>query len=219
MATTIYKETAMADVTVVDHPLVQQALGEMRRRETPPQVFRQRVAELSRYLAYEAMRDLPVKTVAIQTPLTAANARVIDESKIILVPILRAGLAMVEGAIATFPHAQVRHLGIYRDEATATPVEYYNKVPDALDPDSLVVILDPMLATGGSGRLAIETFQRRGIKRFKFICVIAAPEGIANVSVVHPALQIFTASIDSHLNDRKFIVPGLGDAGDRCFGT
>lgn len=202
-----------------DHPLVAQALGELRKRETPPAEFRARVNELSRYLSYEAARDFTTRRVTIETPLTHTTAEVIDESRLILAPILRAGLAMIDGAIATFPHAQVRHIGLFRDERTLKPVEYYVKVPDVLDPATLVMILDPMLATGGSACAAIDTFRRRGVTRFKFLCLIAAPEGIARVQACCPDMPIYTASVDTQLNERGFIVPGLGDAGDRCFGT
>ena len=207
------------NVIVCQHPLIQQALGELRKKQTAPQEFRQRVSELSRYLSYEAARDLPVRSVAIQTPLTATTALEIAEDKIILAPILRAGLAMIDGAIATFPHAQVRHIGLFRDEATLRPVEYYVKLPQLLDDETLVLILDPMLATGGSALAAIDAFKRRGIRRLRFLCLIASPEGIAAIEHAHPEVTIFTAGVDSHLNERGYIVPGLGDAGDRCFGT
>jgi uracil phosphoribosyltransferase len=174
---------------------------------------------LARYLTYEAARDLPVNQTEIETPLTKTTAQWIDETKIILAPILRAGLAMIEGAIATFPHAQVRHIGLFRDEQTLQPVEYYVKLPAAIEHDMLAIILDPMLATGGSAIATIDVFKRRGVTRFKFICLIASPEGLKAVVERHPDVPIYTASVDSHLNDRGYIVPGLGDAGDRCFGT
>jgi uracil phosphoribosyltransferase len=177
------------------------------------------VGELARYLSYEAAGDLPLVDLLIDTPITTTTAQRVDEQKIILAPILRAGLAMIEGAIATFPHAQVRHIGIFRDEKTLQPVEYYVKLPPKLDPDTLVLLLDPMLATGGSAIAAIDVFKKRQITRFKFICLIAAPEGIAATHARHPDVPIYTASVDSHLNERGYIVPGLGDAGDRCFGT
>jgi len=206
-------------VKVCDHPLIRQALGELRRKETVPLEFRARVGELARYLSYEAARDLSVASVEIETPLMKTTAERVDEEKMILAPILRAGLAMIDGAMATFPHAQVRHIGIFRDEKTLQPVEYYCKVPAVLDPETLVLVLDPMLATGGSAIAAIDLFKKRGITRFKFICLIAAPEGIANVQSLHPEVPIYTANVDQKLNERGYIVPGLGDAGDRCFGT
>ena len=209
----------MSRVRVCDHPLIRQALGELRRKESPPLEFRARVGELSRYLSYEAARDLTVVQFPIETPLVATTAQRVDEQKIILAPILRAGLAMIDGAIATFPHAQVRHIGLFRDEKTLQPVEYYVKVPATLEPDTLVLLLDPMLATGGSAIAAIEVFKRRGVERFKFLCLIASPEGIGAVQGKHPEVPIYTAAVDSHLNERGYIVPGLGDAGDRCFGT
>ena len=209
----------MSRVRVCDHPLIRQALGELRRMESPPLEFRARVGELARYLTYEAARDLAVVDVPIETPMAATMAQRVDEQKIILAPILRAGLAMIEGAIATFPHAQVRHIGIFRDEKTLQPVEYYVKIPAQLDPETLVLLLDPMLATGGSAIAALDVFKRRGVERFKFLCLIAAPEGIGAVQAKHPDVPIYTAAVDSHLNERGYIVPGLGDAGDRCFGT
>ena len=206
-------------VRVCEHPLIQQALGELRKKETPPEEFRSRVNELARYLTYEAARDLAVRDVEIETPMARTGVRVIDERRLILARSCAHGLAMTEGAMATFPHAQVRHIGLFRDEATLQPVEYYVKVPAVLHSDTLVMILDPMLATGGSACATIDVFKRSGIVRFKFICLIAAPEGIAPVRREHPEVPLYMASIDSHLNERGFIVPGLGDAGDRCFGT
>jgi uracil phosphoribosyltransferase len=208
-----------AGVKVCDHPLIRQALGELRRKETPPLEFRERVGELARYLTYEAARDLAVEEAEIETPLARTKAERVEERKLILAPILRAGLAMIEGAIATFPHAQVRHIGLFRDEKTLQPVEYYVKLPAKLEPDTLVLILDPMLATGGSAIATIDVFKRRGVTRFKFICLIASPEGVRAVNEKHPDVPIYTASVDWHLNERGYIVPGLGDAGDRCFGT
>jgi len=206
-------------LTICDHPLIRQALGELRRKETPPPEFRERVGELARYLSYEAARDLSVAEAEIETPITTTTAQWVDEKKMILAPILRAGLAMIEGAVATFPHAQVRHIGLFRDEKTLQPVEYYVKLPPQLEPDTLVLILDPMLATGGSAIATIDLFKRRGITRFKFICLIAAPEGVQAVADKHPDVPIYTASVDWRLNEKGYIVPGLGDAGDRCFGT
>lgn len=208
-----------SQVHICKHPLIQQALGELRKKQTAPLEFRARVGELSRYLTYEAARDLSVRTIDIDTPLTRTTAEIVDESKIILAPILRAGLAMIDGAIATFPHAQVRHIGVFRDEHTLRPVEYYVKLPPALPAEALVMILDPMLATGGSAIAAIEAFKSRGVSRLRFLCLISSPEGIKNVHNIHPDVAIYTASVDSHLNDKGYIVPGLGDAGDRCFGT
>src|ERR1035437_10021125 len=210
---------ATGSVQVCDHPLIRQALGELRRKETPPLEFRERVGELARYLTYEAARDLAEAEGEIETPLARTTAKRVDERKIILAPILRAGLAMIEGAIATFPHAQVRHIGLFRDEATLQPVEYYVKLPEVMDPEALVLIVDPMLATGGSAIAAIDVFKQRGSMRFKFICLIAAPEGLAAVAAKHPDVPIYTANVDERLNEKGYIVPGLGDAGDRCFGT
>ncbi len=206
-------------LNVCTHPLIQQALGELRKKNTPPMEFRARVGELARYLSYEAGRDLQTCEETIHTPLATTTMMRVDEEKIILAPILRAGLAMIEGAIATFPHAQVRHIGLFRDEKTLQPVEYYVKLPPKLEPDALVMIVDPMLATGGSAIATIEIFRRRGISRFKFLCLIASPEGIAAVHKLHPDVPIYCAAVDECLNEHGYIMPGLGDAGDRCFGT
>lgn len=212
-------ENVRPNVFVCRHPLVQQALGVLRDAETVPSEFRARVNELSRYLTYEAAADFAVKVSAIRTPMAETTAETIDEKHLILAPILRGGLAMIEGAIATFPHAQVRHIGLFRDEVTHEPVEYYVKIPVKLEPETLVMILDPMLATGGSACAAIDTFKKRGVTRFKFLSLIAAPEGLDVLHKQHPEVPLYTASVDSHLNEKAFIIPGLGDAGDRCFGT
>ena len=204
---------------VCNHPLIQQALGELRKKDTPPPVFQARINELSRYLTYEAARDLPVRQVPIQTPLGPTTAVVIHEPQMILAPILRAGLAMLEGAMATFPHAQVRHIGLFRDEKTLQPVEYYVKLPPALPAQTLVLVLDPMLATGGSACATLAAFARRGITRARFICLIASPEGLARVQQAYPQVPIYCAAVDERLNERGFIVPGLGDCGDRAYGT
>jgi uracil phosphoribosyltransferase len=206
-------------VVICDHPLIRQALGELRRKETPSAEFRSRVGELSRYLMYEAARDVGLTKVEIETPLAWTTAERVAEERIILAPILRAGLAMMGGAMATFPHAQVRHIGIFRDEETARPVEYYVKLPERLDPEALVMVLDPMLATGGSACMVLDLFKARGIRRMKIVCLIAAPEGVAAVHGRHADVPIYTAAVDERLDARKYIVPGLGDAGDRCFGT
>ncbi len=204
---------------ICDHPLLQQALGDLRKKDTPPPVFQARINELARYLIYEAARDLTTRNIAIQTPMGDTTALVIDEPKMILAPILRAGLTMLEGAMATFPHAQVRHIGLFRDEKTLQPVEYYLKLPPTLSPQTLVLVLDPMLATGGSACATLDAFAKRGITRMRFICLIASPEGIQRVQQSHPDVPIYTAAVDERLNANGFIVPGLGDCGDRAYGT
>jgi uracil phosphoribosyltransferase len=209
----------VAKINVCSHPLIQQALGELRKKETPPAVFQARIAELSRYLTYEAAKDLPVRVIPIETPLCATTAVAIDEPRMILAPILRAGLTMLEGAMATFPHAQVRHIGLYRDEVTLEPVEYYLKLPGSMEPTTLVMVLDPMLATGGSACAALRAFRERGIQRLRMICLIAAPEGIDRVHQSYPDVPIYCAAVDERLNEHAYIVPGLGDCGDRAYGT
>jgi len=212
-------ETGISQVHVCDHPLIKQALAELRQKDTPPATFRDRINELARYISYEAAARLPTRQIEVETPLQRTTGEVIAEKQIILAPILRAGLAMVEGAVATFPHAQMRHIGLYRDERTLQPVEYYVKLPDRLPPETLVIVLDPMLATGGSAAATLDIFKRRGVTRLQFLCLIASPEGVRYVGEQHPDVPIYTAAVDSHLNERGYIVPGLGDAGDRCFGT
>lgn len=203
---------------VCSHPLIQHAVTELRDQETPTIRFRSRIKEITRYLTYEAARDVRSVPMTVQTPLTSADGLHIAE-KLILAPILRAGLAMIDGASEMFPDAQIRHVGLYRDETTLKPVEYYVKLPDQLDPESLVMVLDPMLATGGSAVAALDVFKRRGVNRLKLICLIASPEGIQAVAQSHPTVEIYTAAVDQGLDHRGYIVPGLGDAGDRSFGT
>ncbi|MCB0045381.1 MAG: uracil phosphoribosyltransferase [Caldilineaceae bacterium] len=211
------------NVHVLSHPLAQHKLTLLRRTKTEPKKFREVVSELAVMLVYEATRDLPLRTVEIETPLTTTAAAYVDE-KVGLIPILRAGLGMVDGAWALLPQAEVWHLGLYRDERTLQPVEYYNKLPT--DPTvQLCLLLDPMLATGGSGTAAVDVVKRWGARRIKFLCLIAAPEGIQALHDAHPDVDIYTASVDERLTNASdpfppgFIWPGLGDAGDRQFGT
>jgi uracil phosphoribosyltransferase len=203
----------------LDHPLVQHALAELRHKDTPTPRFRARVRELAKFLIYEATRDLVTEDVMVPTPMAMAPGKTLGDRPLIVAPILRAGLAMMESATELLPEAQVRHIGLYRDEETLKPVEYYLKLPGRIREDSTVLILDPMLATGGSATATIEAFKSRGAKYIKFLCLIAAPEGIKNVHTHYPEVPIFTAAVDSHLNDIGYIIPGLGDAGDRAFGT
>lgn len=207
----------MSNVFVSPHPLVAHKLAKLRDMNTEPKKFRELVREIAGLLAYEATADLVTDDVVVNTPLALANGRVLRE-KIGLVPILRAGLGMVEGFWELMPGAEVWHIGIYRDENTLKPVEYYNKLPT--EPTvSVCLILDPMLATGGSATAAVDVLKRWGVKKIKFVGVIGAPEGIAAMTAAHPEVPIYLAAVDERLNEVGYILPGLGDAGDREFGT
>ena len=205
-------------VTHVTHPLVQHKLTLMRQRDTSTAVFRQLLREISQLLAYEVTRDLPMTTRLIETPLEPMDAPVIDGKKLALVSILRAGNGLLDGVLELIPSARVGFVGLYRDEETLQPVQYYCKVPTELE-DRLVIAVDPMLATGNSSVAAIDLLKKSGARNIRFLCLLAAPEGIARMREAHPDVPIVTAAIDSHLNDQGYIVPGLGDAGDRMFGT
>jgi uracil phosphoribosyltransferase len=205
-------------VTHVTHPLVQHKLTLMRQRETSTALFRQLLREISQLLAYEVTRGLPMTTRRIDTPLEPMDAPVIDGKKLALVSILRAGNGLLDGVLELIPSARVGFVGLYRDEETLQPVQYYFKVPTEME-DRLVIAVDPMLATGNSSVAAIDLLKQAGATNIRFLCLLAAPEGIARMRAAHPDVPIVTAAIDSHLNDRGYIVPGLGDAGDRMFGT
>ena len=208
----------MGKVTVIDHPLVQHKLSYLRDTETGSKEFRELVSELAMLLTYEATRDLPLEETTVHTPVADAKCYVLAGKKLGIVPILRAGLGMVEGMMSLVPAAKVGHIGMYRDPDTLQPVDYYCKLPaDASERDMLIV--DPMLATGGSAVEGINVVKRAGCKNIKLVCLIAAPEGIHVVQKAHPDVDIFVASVDQCLNDHGYIVPGLGDAGDRLFGT
>ena len=208
----------MGKVTVIDHPLVQHKLSYLRDTETGSKEFRELVSELAMLLTYEATRDLPLEEITVHTPVADAKSYVLAGKKLGIVPILRAGLGMVEGMMSLVPAAKVGHIGMYRDPDTLQPVDYYCKLPaDASERDMLIV--DPMLATGGSAVEGINVVKRAGCKNIKLVCLIAAPEGIQVVQKAHPDVDIFVASVDQCLNDHGYIVPGLGDAGDRIFGT
>jgi len=208
----------MSGVVVVDHPLVQHKLTLMRDKERSTKSFRQLVNEIGMLLCYEVTRDLPLEQVEIETPLTKMKAPKIAGKKLVLAPILRAGVAFLDGMLTLLPSARVAHIGLYRDPETLQAVEYYFKAPSDLG-DRLVLVLDPMLATGNSAVAAIDHLKRRGAKDLRFVCLLAAPEGIEVLRQAHPDVTIWTTAIDSHLNDHGYIVPGLGDAGDRMFGT
>ena len=203
---------------IMDHPLIQHKLTHLRDKNTGSKEFRELVSEIATLICYEATRDLPLEDVSIETPMGPAVTKVISGRKLAFVPILRAGMGMLDGVLALLPAAKVGHIGLYRDEETAIPVEYYCKLPsDIAERD--VIVLDPMLATGGSAIDAITQIKARGASRIKFMCIIAAPEGLEALEKAHPDVQIYCASLDRCLNDKKYILPGLGDAGDRIYGT
>lgn len=206
------------NVTVVDHPLVQHKLAILRDKNTGSKDFRELMAEVSMLMAYEAMRDLELDPVTIETPLTTMEARMLSGKKLALVAILRAGLIMVEGILRLVPAARVGHIGLYRDPQTLNPVEYYAKLPDDIG-GRRIFLTDPMLATAGSAVHAIQILKNKGAHHIKLMSIIAAPEGIARVEREHPDVEVVVAAIDDHLNDHGYIVPGLGDAGDRIYGT
>ena len=203
---------------VVDHPLIQHKLSLLRNVDTSSKDFRRLVSEIAMLMCYEATRDLPLKSVEIETPITKMQTNVLAGRKLVFVPILRAGLGMVDGVLNLIPSARVGHIGLYRDPETKKPVEYYRKLPSDL-PMRDVIVLDPMLATGGSAIDAVTQIKKRNPKSIKFMCIIAAPEGVKAFSEAHPDVQVFSASLDEKLNSDCYIVPGLGDAGDRIFGT
>ena len=205
-------------VTVVDHPLVQHKLTLMRDRTRSTKGFRQLLNEIGMLLAYEVTRDLPLETVPIETPLQAMEAPQIAGKKLVLAPILRAGVGFLDGMLDLVPSARVAHVGLYRDPDTLQAVEYYFKAPSDLA-DRWVLVLDPMLATANSAVAAIDRLKERGARDLRFVCLLAAPEGIDRLRGAHPDVPIWTAAVDSHLNDHGYIVPGLGDAGDRMYGT
>ena len=207
----------MENVHISQHPLVAHKLSKLRQKDTQPKQFRELIGEIAALLAYEATMDLKVGPVAVETPLATANGYNLQDT-IGLVPILRSGLGMVEGIWELIPTAEVWHIGLYRDEKTLKPVQYYNKLP-LLPSVSICLILDPMLATGGSASATIEILKNWGAKRIKFVGIIAAPEGIREVHNNHPDVPLYLAAIDDHLNEHGYIIPGLGDAGDRQFGT
>ncbi|ACB79857.1 uracil phosphoribosyltransferase [Methylorubrum populi BJ001] len=207
-----------ARVTVVDHPLVQHKLTMMRDGERSTKGFRELLNEIGMLLAYEVTRDLPLEPVTIQTPLQPMEGRRIAGKKLVLAPILRAGVGFLDGMLSLMPSARVAHIGLYRDPDTLQAVEYYFKSPSDLA-DRTVLVLDPMLATANSAVAAVERLKSRGAKDLRFVCLLAAPEGIARFQEAHPDVPVWTAAIDSHLNDHGYIVPGLGDAGDRMYGT
>ncbi|PZF75652.1 uracil phosphoribosyltransferase [Aestuariivirga litoralis] len=205
-------------LVVVDHPLVLHKLSLMRDKNTPSAVFRQLLREISLLLAYEVTRDLPMTTQKIETPLTEMDAPILKGKKLVIVSILRAGNGLLEGMLDLLPSARIGHIGLYRDPVTLKPVEYYFKVPSDIG-ERPVIVVDPMLATGNSTAYAIQKLKDAGARDVRLVCLLAAPEGVKRVTADHPDVPIYTAAVDSHLNDHGYIVPGLGDAGDRMFGT
>ena len=208
----------MSQLTVFDHPLIQHKLSVLRDKETSSKEFRELVSEIAQLMCYEVTRDLPLEEVEIETPVAKANAKRIAGKKLAIVPILRAGLGMVDGMLSLIPNAKVGHIGLFRDPDTLEPVKYYCKMPlDISERD--IIIVDPMLATGGSAAAAIGFMKEYGCKHIKLMCLIGAPEGVKRVQEEHPDVDIYIAALDEYLNDHGYIVPGLGDAGDRIFGT
>ena len=208
----------MANVYVLDHPLIQHKLAILRSKETPVKEFRELVGEIAGLMCYEATRNLPTKEVSVETPITTATCQMLAGKKMAIVPILRAGLGMVDSMVNLIPSAKIGHIGLYRDPETHKPVEYYCKLPDDIG-NRQVFVVDPMLATGGSAIAAIDFLKQHGCKQIIMMNIIGCPEGVQAVTAAHPDVDIYLAALDEKLNERAYIVPGLGDAGDRIFGT
>ena len=208
----------MGKVYVFDHPLIQHKLSLMRDKKTGAKEFRELLEEISMLMVYEVTRDLSTEEAEVETPICTTKTRVLSGKKVGIVPILRAGLGMVDGVLNLIPAAKVGHIGLYRDEETAKPIEYFCKLPCDLS-EREVIVVDPMLATGGSAIDAVSMIKKHGAANIKFMCIIAAPEGLAAFGKVHPDVKVYVGVLDEKLNDRNYIVPGLGDAGDRIFGT
>ena len=203
---------------IFDHPLIQHKISLLRNKNTGSKEFRELVSEVSMLMCYEATRDLPLKEIEIETPIALAKTKVIAGRKLAFVPILRAGIGMLDGVLSMVPAAKVGHIGLYRDPQTLEPVKYYCKLPSDIN-EREVIVLDPMLATGGSAAAAIKMLKDSGATNLKFMCIIAAPEGLEALTEAHPDVQVYCGALDEKLNDDKYIVPGLGDCGDRIFGT
>ena len=206
------------NLTVIEHPLIQHKLAVLRRKETSKKTFRALVDEISMLMGYEVTKDLPLEPVEIETPLERMRASIVSGKKLTLVPVLRAGLGMVEGVLRLMPSVRVGHIGLYREHDTLQPVDYYFKIPP--DPEARdFIVLDPMLATGGSAAAAVHSLKRNGATRVRLVCLVAAPEGVQRMLDEHPDVHVYTAALDRQLNEHGYILPGLGDAGDRLFGT
>ncbi len=208
----------MSKPFIAEHPLIQHKVSILRDKSTSSKQFRELIREITQLMVYEATRDLPLCDAIVETPMAVMTGKKIAGRKLAFVPILRAGLGMVDGAVELVPSARVGHIGLYRNEETLKPVEYYCKLPGDIE-EREVIVLDPMLATGGSAVDAIGQIKQRGPKSIKFMCIIAAPEGLKALTEAHPDVQVYCAALDDHLNEKGYIVPGLGDAGDRIFGT
>lgn len=208
----------MGKFQVIDHPLIQHKLSMIRDKSCGTKAFREIVDEIAMLMAYEVSRDMPLEDCQIETPITTTTQKCLSGKKVAIIPILRAGLGMVSGMLSLIPAAKVGHIGLYRDHETLEPVEYFVKLPADIDERQLLVV-DPMLATGGSAIMAIDALKRRGGTNIKFVCLVAAPEGVKALQEAHPDVDIYTAGLDEKLNENGYIVPGLGDAGDRLFGT
>ena len=206
------------NVEIMDHPLIKHKISKMRDVQTGSKEFREYVNEIAMLMGYEVTRDLPLRDIQVQTPLAVAKTQIIAGKKLAIVPILRAGLGMVDGMLNLMPNVKVGHIGMYRDHDTLQPVSYYCKLPDDVDTRD-VILVDPMLATGVSSAAAVEFLKEKGVKNIKFVCIVAAPEGIKAIAEAHPDVEIYCGTVDDWLNENGYILPGLGDAGDRIFGT
>ena len=208
----------MKNVTILDHPLIQHKISLLRNKNTGTNEFRSLTDEIAMLMGYEALRDLPLEDQEVETPIETCSTPMLAGKKLAVVPILRAGLGMVDGMLNMIPAAKVGHIGLYRDPETLEPVEYYCKLPEDCD-EREVFVVDPMLATGGSAEAAITMLKKRGLNNIRFMCLVAAPEGVEVLNKAHPDVKVYTAALDEKLNEHGYIVPGLGDAGDRIFGT
>lgn len=208
----------MGKFEVLDHPLIQHKLTIIRNKDCGTREFREVVNEIAELMVYEVCRDMPLEDIEVETPVATAVEKRLAGKKVVVVPILRAGLGMVDGVLELLPAAKVGHIGMYRDEETLQPHEYFVKMPDHLDKREMIIV-DPMLATGGSSIAAVDALKKRGAKSIRFVCLVAAPEGVKALREAHPDIDVYAAALDDHLNENGYIVPGLGDAGDRLFGT
>lgn len=210
--------TQYENVHILDHPLIRHKVAIIRDKNTSTKQFREVISEIATLMAYEAFKEVPTQQITVETPLETVEQTVVKENSIAIVPILRAGLGMVDGILSLFPAAKVGHIGMYRNEGTLEPQEYYCKLPQGIE-DKVVMLVDPMLATGGSAIDAITLLKKRGCKHIKFLAIIGAPEGVEKIHAAHPDVEVYVSTLDRQLNENGYILPGLGDAGDRIFGT